>query len=378
MIEYILWGIFTLLLIHYTLFLFLVLKGLNNLKTTSQKNIPKEFVSIIIPFRNESENIINSVSGILKQNYPVDKFEVIYVDDNSTDDSLVKINEYPKPANVKVLSLPDDYLTVAHKKRAISFGIENAKGDIIVTTDADCFYNENWLRTLLSNLDDDTGFISGPVEFIEEDTFFSGLQKLEFAGLILTGAGLIGINKPTICNAANIAYRKKTYEDVKGFQGNMQLSSGDDELLMQKIARETDYKVRFSLTRDSIVRTKGNPDLNKFYHQRKRWASKGLFYKNKSLIFMLLMIFLFYTGLLVQPLLAVFFYPSVAVIFISSLLLKFLFEYLILKKGKEILFPALSIKHFLVAEFLQIAYIIIAGITGLFGNFEWKRRKIRR
>ncbi|MGD8306188.1 MAG: glycosyltransferase [Ignavibacteria bacterium] len=378
MIEYILWGIFTLLLIQYTLFLFLVLKGLNNLKPASQKNISKEFVSIIIPFRNESENITNSVSGILKQNYPVDKFEVIYVDDNSTDDSFIKINEYPKPENVKVLSLPDDYLTVAHKKRAISFGIENAKGDIIVTTDADCFYNENWLRSLLSNLDHDTGFVSGPVEFIEEDTFFSGLQKLEFAGLILTGAGLIGINKPTICNAANIAYRRKTYEDVKGFQGNMKLSSGDDELLMQKIARETDYKVRFSLTRDSIVRTKGNPDLNKFYHQRKRWASKGLFYKNKSLIFMLVMIFLFYTGLLVQPILSLFLFPTIAITFACSILTKLLFEYMILKKGKRLLFKNLSLKSFLMAEVIQVPYIVVAGFTGLFGNLEWKGRSLRR
>lgn len=378
MIEFIFWGIFILLLFNYSLFLLLVLKGLNNLKPSRDKSIPKEFVSIIIPFRNESENILHNLNSITKQNYPSDKYEVIYVNDNSEDDSLEILNNSSKPGNIQILSLPDNYSPNAHKKRAIRYGIENATGDIIVTSDADCSYSENWLRSLFSNLDDETGFVSGPVEFIDEDSIFSKLQKLEFAGLILTGAGLIGINKPAICNAANIAYKRKVFNEVDGFEDQMNFSSGDDELLMQKISGETNYIVRFSLNHDSIVRTKANPDLIRFFQQRKRWASKGLLYKNKSLIFLLVMIFLFYTGLLVQPLLAVFFYPSLAVIFIFSLLLKFLFEYFILKKGKKLLFPGLSLKHFLVAEFLQIPYIIIVGITGLFGNLNWKGRRIKR
>jgi cellulose synthase/poly-beta-1,6-N-acetylglucosamine synthase-like glycosyltransferase len=378
MTEYILLGIFAILLGHYSLFLFSILIGLRKLKPSPPNQIPKEFVSIIIPFRNESENIISNIQSIIKQNFPTENYEVIYVDDNSTDNSFRILNEFPKPINVKVLSLPRDYSPNAHKKRAIRYGIENSMGDIIITTDADCFYSENWLSSMLSNMDAETGFISGPVEFLDDDGVFSKLQKLEFAGLVITGAGLIGIGKPTICNAANIAYRKKTYEEVNGFYDQMDLSSGDDELLMQKIAKDTKYKVKFSLLAESIVKTSASKNFNEFYHQRKRWASKGLFYKNIRLIITLILIYLFYLGLVIQPFLILLFSFSFAFTFGLSLVIKLALEYLILLKGRNILFPKLSLKPFLFAEFLQVPYIIIAGFSGMFGNLEWKERKIKR
>jgi len=378
MIEYILLGIFTILLGYYSLFLLSILLGLKRLKPSQTNQIPEEFVSVIIPFRNESESIIDNVKSIIDQNYSKDDYEVIYVNDNSTDDSLQLLYEYSKPDNIKVLSLPKDYFPNAHKKRAIRFGIENSVGEIIVTTDADCVYSENWLSSLINNFDEDTGFVSGPVEFLNDDGMFSKLQKLEFAGLVITGAGLIGIGKPTICNAANIAYRKKTYEEVNGFYDQMDLSSGDDELLMQKIAKDTKYKVRFSLNRNSIVQTKGNSSINKFYQQRKRWASKGLFYKNIRLIITLILIYLFYLALVIQPFLILFISPFFAITFGLSLVSKLFIEYLILKRGKKVLFSNLSLKPFLFAELLQVPYIIIAGFAGMFGNLKWKERKIKR
>ena len=378
MIEYILLGIIAILLGHYSLFLFSILIGLNKSKPSPPNQIPKEFVSIIIPFRNESENIISNIKSITGQNFPKANYEVIYVDDSSTDNSFQILNEYPKPKNIKVLSLPKNYSPNAHKKRAIRYGIENSIGEIIITTDADCVYSENWLSSMLTNFDEETGFISGPVEFLDEDSLFSKLQKLEFAGLVITGVGLIGIGKPTICNAANIAYRKKTYEEVNGFYDQMDLSSGDDELLMQKIAKDTKYKVKFSLLTESIVKTRASKNINEFYHQRKRWASKGLFYKNIRLIITLILIYLFYLGFLIQPFLILFIASSFAYTFGLSLVIKLVLEYLILLKGKNILFPKLSLKHFIFAEFLQVPYIIIAGFSGMFGNLEWKERKIKR
>lgn len=378
MIEYILWGIFIFLLVFYSAFLISILNGLKKLRSSKSNHIPEEFVSVIIPFRNESENIIANVKSIINQNYPNDRYEVIYINDNSTDESLQLLCKFPKPDRIKVLSLPDKYSPNAHKKRSITNGIENSKGDLIVTTDADCFYSENWLRSLLGNFDTETGFISGPVEFIEEENLFSKIQKLEFAGLNLTGAGLIGTGRPTICSAANIAYRKKVYDEVGGFKDHMNLSSGDDELLMQKIAMDTNYKIGFSLNRDSIVKTKSNSGIHNFYQQRKRWASKGLFYKNYNLILMLASIYLFYLGLILQPFLIILVSTSIAFAFGSSLVIKIFLEYLVLKKGKKILFPNLSFKPFLLAELLQVPYIVIAGFTGVFGNLKWKGREIKR
>ena len=378
MIDLILCTIFILLLIFYALFLYSVLRGLDRLEIANDNRIPDEFVSVIIPFRNESENIIANVEGLLIQDYPEENFEVIYVDDNSADDSLKKLNEVRDNNNIKVLSLPGDYSSNAHKKRAISYGIENSRGEIIVTTDADCVHSSGWLSSLLNNFDDGTGFVSGPVEFIKEKKLFSRIQKLEFGGLVITGAGLIGAGRPTICNAANIAYKRKVYDEVNGFYDHMNLSSGDDELLMQKIVRVTKYKVRFSLNKNSIVRTKSNSSISQFYQQRKRWASKGLFYKNFRLIFTLILIYLFYLGLIIQPFLFIINSTVFAVTFGLSVIVKFLLEFLILRKGRQILFNDLKLNLFLVAEILQVPYIIITGFAGMFGNLVWKNREIKR
>jgi len=370
--------IFILLLAHYIFFLMKILSGLNKLKPSTTISILEEFISVIIPFRNEEKNILANLKSVEAQDYPKEKFEVIYINDSSEDNSLKLLQDNKITDNIIVLSVPEDFSVNAHKKRAVRYGIENSNGKIIVTTDADCLHNKQWLSSLVSNLDEATGFVSGSVEFIDGRTLFSKIQKLEFAGLIITGAGLIGAGKPTICNAANIAYRKKVFEEVGGFKDQMDLSSGDDELLMQKIAKDTAYKVKFSLNKNSIVKTPSNENVVEFYQQRKRWASKGLFYGGRSLVIKLILIYLFYIGLVFQPILAIKFSAYFFVSLLASLLLKLIFEYLILTRGKKILFNNLSLKPFLVAELLQIPYIIIAGFVGAFGNLKWKERKIKR
>jgi cellulose synthase/poly-beta-1,6-N-acetylglucosamine synthase-like glycosyltransferase len=358
------------------------LRGLNSLIAESFKvtdnSLPDDYISIIIPFRNESLNILESLSSIEKQNYPKDKFEAIFVNDFSDDDSLELLCKAEKSFNIKIISVPEDYSKYQHKKRAIRFGIEHSRGGIIVTTDADCIHGTKWLRTLAGQFDDGTGFVSGPVEFIEESTLFNRMQKLEFAGLVLTGAGLIGIKKPIICNAANIAYRKTAFVQVSGFLYKHSLSSGDDELLMQKIKKETGYKIKFSMNRDAVVKTSSNRSLNQFYQQRKRWASKGLFYSNHFLILKLIMIFLFYLSFPLQLVLGIFNNPMFLISMLLCFAIKAMMEYLILKTGADNLFNISILRPFIPAELLHIPYILIAGISGALGNYIWKERKIKR
>ena len=370
--------IFAFLLLHYIFFLLRIIRGLSNLKIHQNEILPHEFISIIIPFRNEQDNILRNLKSIEEQFYPAEKFEVIYVDDFSDDESKEILVKNIKKNNIKILSVPEDYSINAHKKRAIRFGIENAKGELIVTTDADCIYDEEWLQTLMLSFDSLTGFVSGPVEFILNDGMFSQFQKLEFAGLVLTGAGLIGSGHPTICNAANISYRKKIFNEVGGFKDNMNLSSGDDELLMQKISRDTDFKVKFCIDQKAIVKTSANKTIHDFFQQRKRWASKGLFYGDNSLIIKLILIYLFYVGLILQIILGISGSSILLLTTLISLALKFIFEYRILYLGKSKIFQNLSLKYFIIAEILQIPYIIYTGLMGAFGNYSWKSRKLKR
>jgi cellulose synthase/poly-beta-1,6-N-acetylglucosamine synthase-like glycosyltransferase len=371
-----------LLLFYYSYFLLKILSGLKKLIfQSSHENydlIPEEFISLIIPFRNESENILHSLSSIMNLEYPQEKLEVIFVNDFSDDNSVELLCKAEKPTNIRVLSVPDNYSKFQHKKRAIRFGIENSQGEIIVTTDADCIHSPVWLKTLLSRFDKETGFMSGPVEFTDVPTLFSSMQKLEFSGLVLTGAGLIGIEEPLICNAANIAYRRKAFEMTGGFYYKHSLSSGDDELLMQKIKKETTYKIRFCMNKNAIVKTAPNNNLNQFYNQRKRWASKGLFYSDRLLVLKLILIFFFYLSLPAQVILGIILSPLFYLTLSFSLLIKALLEFLIIKTGSSKLFSSKILRPFIPAEILHIPYILIAGISGVFGNYLWKDRKIKR
>jgi cellulose synthase/poly-beta-1,6-N-acetylglucosamine synthase-like glycosyltransferase len=378
MIENILIAFFLFLLIHYVLFLSKIYFGLSKLKNITKEKISGEYVSIIVPFRNEARNILKTYESLINQNYPTDKYELIFINDSSDDNSLELLSNLPKKENVYVYSVPNDYSINAHKKRAIRFGIEKSKGEIIVTTDADCLHQKNWLKELLKFMDDNTGFVSGPVKFNSNENLFSKMQELEFAGLVISGAGLIGSGNPIICNAANIAYRKKAFDEVGGFTYQMSLSSGDDELLMQKIHRDTDYQIKFALDKNAIVSTEANPTLKDFYHQRKRWASKGLFYGDSFLLIKLVLIFLFYLSLLIQPILGFLISTKFFFTFIISFLFKISAEYLVLKKGTILLFDSKILKPFLITELLQVPYILVSGFMGMFGNLVWKERKIKR
>jgi cellulose synthase/poly-beta-1,6-N-acetylglucosamine synthase-like glycosyltransferase len=369
---------FIFFLLHYLFFLQKIHRGLKNLRLIASETIPHEFISIIIPFRNEKENILANLKSIESQFYPEEKYEVIYVDDFSEDNSLELLKNNIKKNNIRVLSVPNEFSINAHKKRAVRFGIENAKGMIIVTTDADCIHDEEWLKSLLQSFDSVTGFVSGPVEFETDNGLFSEFQKLEFAGLVLCGAGLIGAGHPTICNAANIAYRKKVFDEVGGFKDQMNLSSGDDELLMQKISKDSDFKVKFCIDKKAIVKTQANKTIGDFYHQRKRWASKGLFYNDKSLVLKLIFIYAFYVGLMAQLVIGLFYLPMFLLSFLVSISLKFIFEYRILYEGQKILFNDLQLKYLFAVEIFQIPYIIFTGLVGAFGNYLWKSRKIKR
>ncbi|MBA4250134.1 MAG: hypothetical protein C0425_01145 [Chlorobiaceae bacterium] len=379
MTQIIFYLIIILLLFNYLYFLLLVLKGLKKIQADKEKNSSTPFVSIIIPFRNEEKNILISFESIRKQNYPKDKYEVIYVNDNSTDSSLtILLNKIKNEKIFKALTVPKDYSVNAHKKRALRYGIQNSSGEIILTTDADCIQHPNWIATMVAKLDEETAFVSGPVAFMNNENIFYRLQKLEFAGLVLVGAGLIGADKATICNAANLAYKKNVFDEVNGYSDSMNLSSGDDEFLMQKIRHLTKYKIKFCWDEQALVMTEANETLNNLYQQRKRWASKGMFYKDMLLILKLIFIYLFYLTFPANIILGIFLSPLFFLLFSVQLILKFIYEYAVMKNGIPLLLDNIKFKDYFIAQIFHVPYIIIAGFSGAFGNYVWKDRKIKR
>jgi len=375
---YILISIFVLLGLFYLGFLLQILSGLKRLSPNGNRQVDNPFVTIIVPFRNESEVILKCLRSLEAQSYPHEKYEILFIDDFSNDNSILELNSNKRLLNTQVISVPNDFQKLSPKKRGIKLGIEKSRGEIILTTDADCVHPKEWIETMVSAFDETTGFISGPVKFSDTKRFFGKIQQLEFGGLVLTGAGLIGSNKATICNAANIAYRKEAFEYVGGFEDNQHLSSGDDEFLMQKIANSGKYKVQFLLSAKTLVETEANKTFNGFIQQRKRWASKGLFYNDKMLILKLIFIYFFFLSLPTQLLLgllldSIFLYTLIAIMHVKVLL-----EYMILRRGIPLLYRIIEFHVLFIAELIHVPYIILAGFSGALGNFKWKGRNLKR
>jgi cellulose synthase/poly-beta-1,6-N-acetylglucosamine synthase-like glycosyltransferase len=375
--------IFLILALHYAAFIAGIYLGLNTALRKEDAKADaapeKDFVSVIVPFRNEAGNIVKSCRCFKNLEYPRELFEVIYVNDSSEDDGKAKLTaEVEAAKNIKIIDVPKNRLTRGHKKNAVALGIENSKGEIIVTTDADCEFGPGWLCSLLNSMDAETGFVSGPVKFKPDGSLFAKIQELEFAGLVLAGAGLIGSGKPVICNGANIAYRRNLFYRVNGFDGNMNLSSGDDELLMQKIAAEGKYKIRFCANEDSLVTTNANLTLGGFIRQRRRWASKSPFYKDRLFVMRLAIVYFFYLFFIASPFMMFINTWLWGVGFAAMFILKTALENSVIKKGRKLLSLNYNIVSLIIAEIFQIIYIVILSAAGIAGGFKWKNRNLAR
>ena len=330
-------------------------------------------VSIIVAARDEEENIAKTIDDLLAQTYARELTEIIFIDDHSTDRTAEIISRYPR---VKLISLQEKTLN-SYKKKAIETAIGGAGGQLIITTDADCRMGPEWLQTIVQYYEEnDYKMISSPVAYAEETSFFERAQSLEFLYLIGLGASTIGNNKPSTCNGANLAYEREAFYEVGGFKGIDDLASGDDELLLHKMAARYGQKIGFLKNRNAIVYTQAKPTLAEFIQQRKRWASKSTRYKNKSIIVLGVLVWLFNLSI-VCNLIGGFFNPLLFTVALLQLALKISLEFIFLwavtqfalRRELMILSPILSIMH--------IVYILFIGIAGNSGKYKWKGRMVK-
>ena len=386
--ELIIW----IILAIYTFFTSILMYGWLNIKSYPFKNTKandhptfsntlkhKPFISVIIVVRNEADNILQLLEDLDKQTLKGDSFEVIVMDDFSEDDTYSIIEEFSKKSKfpLSVFSLQNKE-NLSPKKAAISQAISMAKGELIVTTDGDCRVSENWLACI-SAFYKETGafFISGIVTFYDEKTFFEKIQTIEFASLVASGASTLNLGMPTMCNGANMAYPKKIFEEVNGYELVGQIASGDDEFLYHKIAKKHPAKVFFLKSRETIVYTKAKKTLSEFYYQRKRWGSKWKYYKDNIIKTLALFIFVVNFRLLTAFFLALSGYYSF-IILIMQAALKFTFECVFL----ALVLCFFGKKNFIYLIFpLQLIYALYVVFFGMIVNFRkdylWKGRRLK-
>jgi cellulose synthase/poly-beta-1,6-N-acetylglucosamine synthase-like glycosyltransferase len=377
-------GITALLLIPYSIILLLYRKWFLQLRLFEmpQQFEPSTSFSIIIPARNEEANISKCVDSIMAQSYPKYLFEIIVIDDHSTDgtSAIVKALQ-AKHNNIQLISLADELdgkLLNAYKKKAIEKAIGYANYEWIVTTDADCIVKDSWLKSFAAFIEEKRlAFVAAPVIYTKDESLLSIFQFIDFMSLQGITAASVSVGFHNMCNGANLAYRKDVFYEVNGFKGIDNIASGDDMLLMNKIKQQHPNGVGFLFSKEAIVATHPMPDWKSFFNQRIRWASKAeqLKEKDKRVFFVLVLVYLFNVLLFIMPLLS-FFNPWMFI---------YWFGFLSIKTLVEILF-AIPVGRFFGQPFtwwfpllqpVHIAYMVISGWLGKFGSYKWKGRSVR-
>ena len=263
--------------------------GFDRIKTfTLDDSEAKTTFSVIIPFKNEAENLSKLLQSISELNYPNNLFEIILVNDESDDGSMDIIQQvfdtkfsFENSTRTDIKVINNDRKTNSPKKDAINIAISQAKYEWIVTTDADCIVPKYWLDSFDAFIQkNDTNFIVAPVSYHKIDTFLKRFQTLDFLSLIGATIGGFGINKQFLCNGANLAYSKGFFKELNGFEGNTNIASGDDIFLLEKAVRNNSKKVHYLKSEKVIVKTKPQPNYKNLLSQRIRWAAKTSSYNN--------------------------------------------------------------------------------------------------
>jgi cellulose synthase/poly-beta-1,6-N-acetylglucosamine synthase-like glycosyltransferase len=382
---------------------------------------PTTKISVVIAARNEEKNISNCLLYVLNQNYPKELFEVIVVDDNSEDGTVDVVKQLQSEFdNLFIRQFDNETIErKSFKKEAITKGVEMARGELIVVTDADCIAEKNWLQTIAAYYEiHQPKMLVMPVRFCSENViakerialcaaeteaissdkkiasscsaksraiprndgrcekWLHDFQQTDLSGLIGITAGSLFWNMPVMANGGNMAFEKKTFEAVNGFSGNENIPGGDDIFLLLKIKKQFPGSIQFLKSKEVIVTTKPVSSFTEFYHQRLRWISKSGKFGDWKITAMLVLSYLFNFLLLLNLILSIVL-KSKTLLTITGIifLLKWLIEFTLVKNVSAFLNHPFSVSKFILSNLLHQLYVIVFGILALFNKYEWKGRK---
>lgn len=333
-------------------------------KHTTEESL---LISLIIPFRNESSHLSALLKNISQQTYP--NFEIILINDHSTDG-------YPE--SLKNTSFDKTFTLIdavgEGKKNAIKEGIEKAKGELIVCTDADCLPHKKWLSTMAAYyLETQAEMIIAPVVIIPKAKAWEQFQALEFMSLQASTAGAVGTNRPIMCNGANLAFQKITWSRYENKLEN-DILSGDDMFLMLNV-KKNGGKIVYLKSFDATVATFVSKNLIEFFNQRKRWVSKGSRYKDFDTIICGLSVLGVSMAIIISVLIALFvdksFWITFGLIFISKITV----DRILLNKFASFFKLSNLLNWMFPLSLIYPFYIIFTFLGSITSSFDWKNRK---
>lgn len=372
--------LYTILILYLILIFFLIYGFDKVVEFQPTKNTTSTQFSIIIPFRNEEQNLPKLLDSLLELSYPKDAFEVWFVNDASSDNSTSIIRSRLKNSDLSFHVVQNKRVSHSPKKDAILTAISQAKFDWILTTDADCILPKLWLQTLSEfNEKHSCQMIVAPVLYKSTgNSFLEHFQVLDFLSLQGATLGGFGIEQPFLCNGANLAYKKASFLELNGFQGNDQIASGDDIFLFEKFLKAFPDKVRFLKSTSAMVNTFPLNSWKEVVQQRMRWAAKSSAYRlwfSKFVglvVFAMNLAFLLSYGLL-------FLGRTYAETFLIVFILKTGVDFLLIQKtlhyyrGKR-----QKLKGFVLGAAFYPFFSVYVVFKTLFSSYEWKGRNFKK
>ena len=359
----------------YALLILILYNGFLNVNLfKSEETVATTKFSIIIPFRNEADNLPQLLQSLALLDYPNDLFEVCLVNDASTDNSVEIINNFKQRATFNIKLIDNQQFYKSPKKDAVTTGINQTHFEWIVTTDADCMVPPKWLSLFNSFIAcNKVDFIASAVAYNTKNSFFDAFQALDFLSLQGTTIGAFGIHKAFMCNGANLAYKRSVFAEINGFEGNTNLASGDDVFLLQKVIQQKKFKIKYLKSRAHIVKTSPVKTVKDLLSQRIRWASKTKAYRGYFPKFLALSVFLVNLSLVISlPFLAFEILKIETIFFIW--IGKMLIDASLLYQTAQFMWQTQAFKFYALSAIIYPFFVVISALASFFKTFEWKER----
>ena len=356
------------LTVIYCTLLLLVLWGL--LRVREGKNRQLHTVSVVVAAKNEQQSIGDCLRALLAQDYPQQRYEIVVVDDDSTDATAEIVRGFAeKNPRIKLLSTRKSDGPLRAKKRALQTGIENSGGEIILVTDADCQPVPTWIRAMICHFEPSVGLVAGYVRQ-EGDLLWQKLRSLERLSVAAVAAGAINWGKGLTATGGNLGYRREVYDQIGGFKDLSKPLSGDDDLFIQLVSDRTQWEMQYAFEPDAAVTSQPPANLRQFVAQERRRTSKGKYYPPwvQAILAQVLLMNLALAVTIPFSLLHPTTYPLPLIAFggkvFCELLILIRASHLFKRKGLLWVFPLAAILH--------IPYFLVFSVWGTLGGYRWK------
>ncbi len=329
-------------------------------------------VSIIVAARNEEAFLGRCLDSLFGLDYPRERLQIRVVDDHSTDRTreIAEDRAAGKAIDCKVCSAPSCPAGIGPKKHALSHGIAQSSGEILLFTDADCVVAPGWVRALVKCYDEQTGAVASAVLPAWQHGLSPLFYRMERLLVSYTSAAAIGLGFPASVNGGSFSYRRAIYTELGGI-AKMQVASGDDDLMAQAIARRG-WKVRFASGRDSVVEDRRPPRLGRQIQASIRHQSTFRYYPLRWRVFYALTIVC--SLLLFALLISSLWLPQVMLMACVAVGIRVFLEGMTLRVYSQRLRYPVSFRDFLAAELCLPFYILIRPLLALFPAFKWHDR----